>query len=180
MSVNHTGLPMEDVESVPANFDLEAWLSGARPPERAVTVYGRADLVATLEELEAEYDAARTTDRRLGGPADDLRRRIREVREELESSRLTIRVRSLDRDTQNEHVERFQSTEGITEADMAVVQIAAAAVAPRMTEEQAVRLMDRIGWGQFRSLADAVFRVSTDKTVTVPFSRAASEDTPES
>lgn len=160
-------------------FELDEWLAGARPPERAITVYGRADLVADLEALDADYEAARSAgDRRLGGPADDIRQRMRALRAEMESSRLTVRVRGLDRDTILGHAERFKDDED--EVAVSVAQVAAAAVSPRMSEDQARRLMERIGWGQFRSIADVVWETSTRKQVTVPFSRATSDDDPTS
>lgn len=171
---------MTDTTTEPADFDLEAWLAGARPPERSVTVYGRADLVADLEALDAAYEAARgaSTDRRLVGAGSDLARLIQEKRAEMEASRLTIRVRGLERETVREQAE--QATKDTTDEEVAVRQIAAAAVQPRMTEDQARRLLARIGWGQFRSISDAVWEASTNKQVTAPFSRAISETTTES
>lgn len=157
----------------PEDFDLEAWLAGARPPERSVTVYGRADLVADLEALEAEYDVARSTDRRLSGPAATIRTRIRQARAELEASRLTVRVAGLPRETLLEH----SKLADVTEVDLAVKQVSAGAVRPVMTEAQARALLDRIGWGQFRGIVDAVWEASTNKQVTAPFSRATSDDT---
>ena len=46
-------------------FDLDAWLTDAAPPQRSVTVYGRGDLIAKLEDLAAR--PAAPGDQRLGG-----------------------------------------------------------------------------------------------------------------
>lgn len=164
-------------ESAEDTFDFEAWLSGARPPERSVTVYGRADLVADLEALNAAYEAERegSTDRRLGGTGSGLAAQIRDLRAELESSRLTVRVRGLPR----EDILDMAKAKDATEVDLAVRQVAAGSVYPTMNEAAARTLLERIGWGQFRSIADAVWDASTNKQVTAPFSRAISDGTTE-
>ena len=38
-------------------FNLDDWISGARLPEKSVTVYGRADLVAEFYEVEQQIRA---------------------------------------------------------------------------------------------------------------------------
>lgn len=35
------------------DFDLDAWLNGARPSRRSITLYSRGDLIGRLEELAA-------------------------------------------------------------------------------------------------------------------------------
>src|SRR5689334_18996730 len=74
-------------------FDLDAWLTEARPPQRAVTVYGRGDLVSQLQELTTRRKASDGGEMRLAGhPLDS---QIARVRAELEESRRVFHVRGL-------------------------------------------------------------------------------------
>lgn len=46
------------VQTNPEDFDFPAWLEGVRPTRRGVRLYSRADIIARLEHIADEIDAA--------------------------------------------------------------------------------------------------------------------------
>lgn len=87
----------------PDDFDLDAWINGARATERSVEFFARGDLVATAEDLLRRYEAAvtavRPEDRGIGDDSPEaLLAEIERVNEELQASRTTWTVRALSPD----------------------------------------------------------------------------------
>jgi hypothetical protein len=80
-------------------FDLDAWIDDAKPPQRSITVYRRADLMSRLDELErdikladgAESSSADAGVRGLKAEWDKVARKIAE-------SAVTITVRAVTDD----------------------------------------------------------------------------------
>lgn len=81
------------------DFDFEGWLSAARRPERSVVVYGRADLLADIDQLEAELRAVVTIpdeDRAMGDASgSDIEKQIDALYEQMGASKMVIRVKGL-------------------------------------------------------------------------------------
>lgn len=181
-------------------FDIDAWLDEAAPPQRSVTVYGRADLVAQLEDLIADRDkAARAAstprpaahgpiDNRLGGDLiaeteDDetlraLDDEIAEMRRRIADSALTLHVRAVlnaERDALlEEHTSKAKvNGREVEEFDRDGYEhavFAAVLVDPVLTKEQAARLHRTIGEAQWASIARALEGASSE-TIDVPLSR---------
>jgi hypothetical protein len=164
--------PVED-------FDLDAWITDARLPERSVTVYGRADLVAEHTELEEQLrrvQRASLDDERLADPSVDLALRLAEAEERMQSSALTFRFRALLRDeTDAIDAAAPKDKDGEPDADYkAAAWLAASSISPKLTIEQAQAVRSKIGEAQFLSLWATAFSASNDRRVDVPFSPAAS------
>jgi hypothetical protein len=161
-------------------FDLDGWISGARLPEKSVTVYGRADLVGEYQELEIEFESARRNasgDERLGGTAElDIAQRMVDVQEQMQASALTFRFRALSKDeTKPIFDDAPKDKAGNADDDyVATHWVAAASVHPKITPEQAGQIRERIGQGQFGSLWDAAYSATTAKRIDIPFSYTAS------
>lgn len=89
---------MTEITNAP-DFDLDAWLDGAKRTERSVIVYGRADLLADIDLLEAEQRTLKSIpeeDRSMGGDdADELQRKIDDLNVQMNASKMVLRVRSL-------------------------------------------------------------------------------------
>lgn len=170
MSTNAFGMADE-----PAEFDLDAWIDGAKLPEKAVTVYGRADLVAEHYELtkqleDASTDEARGDERLSGSPGPRLARQIREVEDQMRSSALTFRFRAiLDAD-----VEAAKKAHPSNDDARAYFMLAQQVVHPQVAEEQWPKIRARIGEGQFEALLNAAAEASHQRQISVPFSLAAS------
>lgn len=165
--------------------EFDAWMSGARLPEKSVTVYGRADLVADLAELEEQLQAANQAvlvDERMNGgsSARAIAAKINAVQEEMKSSAMTFRFRSLPKATVKgiyADAPKVKDDDGEMTPDMdhvAVHWVAAACVSHNLTPAKVEQIQDRIGDGQFVGLWEAAFTASNEKRVSVPFSLAAS------
>ena len=161
------------------DFDLDAWIDGARLPERSVTVYGRADLVAEHQALEEErqrLERASIGDDRIAGPLYDVAAQVIEAEKRMQESALTIRFRALMRDEAKAITSAApKDSSGEPEADyLAAAWLAASSVSPKMTPDQVNAIRAKIGEGQFNSLWQAAWGVSNDRRPDVPFSFAAS------
>lgn len=163
----------------PDAFSIDAWITGARLPERTSTVYGRADLAADLEALESQLNAARSStasDDRLGSPTSPsaLARRILDLREEMSGSALAFRFRAIPKSAAAKITKDAPIVDGEPDADYVAREwVAAASVEPKLTPEQAQSVRDHIGEGQFATLWEAAWSATNDKRVSVPFSQAA-------
>lgn len=80
-------------------IDIDAWLDGAKRTERTVTVYGRADLFADIDLLEAEQRTLASIpegDRAMGGEdGSALQGQIDALIVQMDGSKLVLRVRAL-------------------------------------------------------------------------------------
>lgn len=156
-------------------FDLDAWIAGAKLPERIVTVYGRGDLVAEAEHLRTQVAGSRSEPRedgRLNGRVAALERELATLQDQFEASRLEIRVRALPLEEYRGAVAHLGKD--ATDEDATYAYFAAQVVSPRMTAEQVKLLRDRIGEGQWMALIEAANSVMTDRRLDVPFSSATS------
>ena len=170
------------------SFDIDAWLTDARPPQRAVTIYGRGDLVSQLQELEtvAAQAAAHAIpgDDRLGG--DPTHADAADLRAQLEASRLTIHVRGLIQEERTQLVTQCTPAAADGEAEPTVDgeqfwrrALVICAVQPTFTYEQADRLAGAIGSSQWLSVVDTIRRAE-DEPIDIPLSRIGLEITQDS
>jgi hypothetical protein len=161
------------------DLDLDAWIEDARLPEKSVTVYGRADLVAEHQRLVEELghlQRASLSDGRVNDPTVDVATEIKDVEARMEASALTFRFRALTRnESKTITTEAPKDKDGEPDADYtAAAWLAASSVSPKLTVGQASSVREKIGEGQFNSLWQAAWSVSNDRRVDVPLSPAAS------
>lgn len=166
-------------------FDVDAWLDEAATPTRAVKLYGRGDLVAKLQQAQAEHDldeaaAPVLVDDRLGGPGPSEEPAISAVlRGELEASARTFVVRGLLDGERLSVQAELQTAAGAKswtdelQVDLEPRLVALAAVEPKLTVAQAVRLRERVGQAQWDLLVAAVLEASREP-IDVPLSRLGS------
>lgn len=156
------------------DFNLDDWISGARLPEKSVTVYGRADLVAEFYELERQLQNAGKDavddDRLTGDPRKVLAQRMEALREQMQASALTFRFRAL---LDAEVEEAKKAHKGSDEA-LSFAMLSIQAVHPKVPAEKWPLIREKIGDGQFTALLEAAGSASYDRQVSVPFSLAAS------
>lgn len=179
--INAEGMFTPQVEPE-QGMDFKAWLSGARPPARTVQVYGRADLLADLDALDIELRAARESAQAgtlAGSPTRDVERRIQQARDELRASALSIRLRALTTDEMTQcEAAAAKAPDGETDSDDYLHRmVAASAIDPRLTVEDAAALHAAIGDGQFLALNDAIIQMAHMRQVRIPFSSTASAGT---
>jgi flagellar hook-length control protein FliK len=86
------------------NFD--EWLDGVQRTERSVTLYGRADLLADIDELEAQKRQAAAVPEEDRGYAESgagkLQEKIDSLYIELDQSKMVFRVSFIDDEEQKE------------------------------------------------------------------------------
>jgi hypothetical protein len=160
-------------------FDIDEWLTEAKPPQRAVVVYSRGDLLARLEELTK---APEEPGGRLGG--SPRRREIAALREEIEKSRRVIYVRGLLHSERQELLVEFKGRpedpdEDFDTAGYTYAAMARAAVRPTMTPEQARKLHAAVGEAKWAELFNAT-ELAALELIDVPLSRLGSENTEDS
>lgn len=165
--------------TAPDMFDLDAWITGARRPERVAKVFSRPDLAADLSLAQAELDAA--TDDRV---RTQLRKRVRAIRDELEGSAHTFRFRALSQD-QADEVDAQNPIPSKDKADDAALSkaanqrlfamLATQAIDPPMTTAQVTALYAAVGDVEFAPIIEAATSANSEATVDAPFWRATSQ-----
>lgn len=148
----------------PQDFDFDAWLEGAERPERAVTVYQKAGLIADLDRLEAQILAADDSEDAdgpsMGGGAGKLRAEYQKLAQQFHDSALTFVVQGRD---DAEKAELLKSNKDAVErGEFGYVVLADAILSPQVTPEQLKRLAAKIGEAQFNQLAIAYQKASTE------------------
>lgn len=118
-------------------FNLDNWLDGIQRTERSVTLYGRPDLLADIDVLEAQQRTASTIpeeDRAAGeSTGGKLQEQIDELYIALDASKLVFRVSFLDDEEQNAIVEGVK-------ADLKDAADKAAAAARKEARERCKRM----------------------------------------
>lgn len=182
----------------PAGFDVDAWISSAARPQRTVPLYGRADLIARLDQISADVAAIRRRtalageddERSLDDAPDgadalaDLEAEWDDLAAQFAASRLPVVVRGL---TELEEAAALKAA-GKARPDLAKAQnaewqefvglriVAAAIVSPDLSFEQLVAIHARIGGAAFAPLANTVRALTRTAPVVppTPFSKPSS------
>jgi hypothetical protein len=141
--------------TTPQEFDLDAWLDGADRPERSVTVYQRAGLIADLDRLAEQIRNA--DDDEIDGPSMAggvglLRAEYAKVAKQFHDSALTVRVRSVSQSEQSEI--RDRNTD-LDERALGKLVLSDALVSPKATPEQVGKLERILGDAQFSLIVGA-------------------------
>jgi hypothetical protein len=143
------------MSATPQDFDLDAWLDGADRPERSVTVYQRAGLIADLDRLAEQIRNA--DDDEIDGPSmaggvGQLRAEYAKVAKQFHDSALTVRVRSVSQSEQSEI--RDRNTD-LDERALGKLVLSDAFVSPKATPEQVGKLERILGDAQFSLIVGA-------------------------
>ena len=139
----------------PQDFDFDKWLDGADRPERSVTVYQKAGLIADLDALAERINAADEDEvdgPPMGGGVGKLRGEYAKLAQEFHDSALTIRVQSL---TAAEQSELGAANPELDAREIGAVVLAEAITSPKITPAQVKKLEKKLGPAQFKRIADA-------------------------
>ena len=146
------------MSATPKDFDFDAWLDDAERPERAVTVYQKAGLIAELDRLEAQIgnaDEDEVDGPSMGGGVGKLHAEYARVAKQFHDSALTINVQGHSDEEKRDILK--DNPEGVVYAVMAD-----AITAPKVTAEQVKRLEKKIGPAQFGLILAAYKSASED------------------
>lgn len=169
------GLPADD-------FDLEAWIGGAKLPERACTVYSRPDLVGQYEALDADLrrlqsrDDDESADERLGTKSEPQRiaAQMDAIRREMDASARVFKFRSLAPGELDEI--KDAAGKGAQPEELTFRVLATQCVQPAgITWEQFKTLYQALGDGYFNAtILQTANEAREANAVALPFSLAAS------
>ena len=162
--------------TTPQDFDIDAWLDGADRPERSVTVYQKASLIADLDALEVQIRNADEEDvdgPSMGGGVGALRAKYAEVAQRFHDSALTIRVQG------REAHERVKAAESVTDPALRGAAVLADAIqSPKFTPEQVARLAEKLGGAQFQLIVSR-FEEASDEIPAVSADFLPKRSTPD-
>jgi hypothetical protein len=136
-------------EVTPQDFDLDAWLEGADRPERAVTVYRNAGLIAEMDILEQQITNADEDDvdgPSMGGGAGKLRAQYAKLAQQFQASALTVRVHSL---TKDEQVKINEDNPDLKPGELGFHILSAALTSPKASPAQLQKMQETLGEAQF-------------------------------
>jgi hypothetical protein len=161
-------------------LSIEDLIGSAKPPVRSVTICMDQSMQAEHDELVERLDQVRRDNpAKMGDTAEghDLAVRIGEVEEAMQKHLQTFRLKGLSKGALNVLYKRFPSKDKQQVWDAEAgghALVAAAALDPEMTEEQAERLIDALSQGQASLLVGTAWLASTGSSA-VPLSARASE-----
>jgi hypothetical protein len=161
--------------------DINEILGQIRLPERVYPLCLRADLRGRWEELnrrlrQAEIESA---DSLAGGSNGDLAEQVRALETEMADHTVHIRLRALRSKTWSDLVAKHPPRKGVDDGatngeTFGIAVLAACAVDPIMSEDQAGQLVDAMTNGQWSDLQTILANLNNG-SVEVPKSRLASE-----
>jgi hypothetical protein len=166
-------------------LNIDEIIAQAQRPEKTIALCLRGDLQARWEDLERQLNAIdrdSSDSDTLGGDsrAADLSAQMADVENEMKAHEVVFKFRGLSSKQYSDVLAQYtdedkksETNDGIDWKSWPTALIAACAVDPVMTVEQAERLADTITHKQWDSLFACAFAVNrTD--VSVPFSLSAS------
>ncbi|ERI39189.1 hypothetical protein M707_02750 [Arthrobacter sp. AK-YN10] len=154
------------MSTTPQDFDLDAWLDGADRPQRSVTVYQKAGLIADLDALAERIELAEAEEEvdgpSMGGGAQKLRAEYAALAQQFHDSALTVRVQGHSDDERDELRSANPKLGG---GEMGRLILADALVSPKFTAEQVARFEKVIGPAQFAAVLGAYRRACSEVPV---------------
>jgi hypothetical protein len=163
--------------------DIEEILAGAKLPERTVPLCLRGDLQAEFEDLERKLAAAEAADdgTLAGNPAArEIAELMETLRAQMREHERVFRLRAIDAKAYSnliaEHPptdEQRQQGQDTNWQTFPAALIAACAIDPEMTVEQAEQLSGTVAYSQWDALFAAAYALNR-RAVDIPFSVTAS------
>ena len=150
------------MSETPQDFDFDAWLDDAERPERAVTVYQRAGLIADLDRLAERIENADDDEvdgPSVGGGVGKLRAEYAKLAQQFHDSALTFRIAGHDEEQKREFA---KANPDAKPTELGRLVLADAIRSPKVTAEQLKRLAEKIGEVQFSKILVAYHQASTE------------------
>lgn len=154
------------MSTTPQDFDLDAWLDGADRPQRSVTVYQKAGLIADLDALAERIEHAEAEEEvdgpSMGGGAQKLRAEYAALAQQFHDSALVIRVKGHSEDEKDEIKAAHPD---VNAADQGRIILADAVVSPKFSVAQVKKLERVIGPAQFAAVLGAYYKACREVPV---------------
>jgi len=137
------------MSATPQDFDFDKWLDDAERPERAVTVYQKAGLIAELDRLAEQINNADEDEvdgPSMGGGAGKLRAEYAKLAKQFHDSALIVTVGGRSDDEKREFA---AANLDVKPEDMGYAILADAISSPKVTPAQLKRFEKKVGPAQF-------------------------------
>lgn len=143
------------------DFNLDNWLDGIQRTERSVTLYARSDLLADIDELEAQQRQSAEIPEEDRSMSDSggakIQQKIDALYLALDASKLVFRVSFLD-DTEQNAIQESVKAELKDEADKA-------AAAARKEAREKCRRMEITQANDINNIARSMASAAADKVI---------------
>lgn len=153
-------------------MNIDDILDEVQLPQATATISLRTDLVAEWEKLRDEFKTAPADAPSLGEvpPRTAIAQRLEALREELAKHQVTFTFEALSAPEYSKLLERHPGKKGenLNEETFIPALIARCCVDPKMTDEQAGKLIGKLSTGQVRELYAAAISVNQN-VVDIPF-----------
>lgn len=164
-------------------IDVKKLIANAKRPERTVVVNLRGDLIAQVQDLEAELSALQqnSTVRLAEDPAAvELAKQIHELEKQADESKLTLRFQALSGPDWRRAIAAHpptdeQKEEGYISDSNAVAAavLGDSLLEPDLDDDDLQALQEALTEGQWTMIVNTIFQLNGGDN-TVPFSRIAS------
>lgn len=163
---------------------LKDLLKQATLPERIVSIVMDRGLVAEFQALEDDLqraNEAKLSDRRKGGEAAAISRKIEDVREKMRASTVTFKLRGMRgsdwRAMKAKHPAKKDGSQvdqilGADTEGLFNEAVRASIVEPEIDDEDWSNLLEVLTDGEWESFTNTVYSMNEEGTV-IPFSQAA-------
>jgi hypothetical protein len=146
-------------EVTPQEFDVDAWIDAAERPERGVTLFQKASLLADMDLLAEKIEhaeAAEDLEPALTevGESRRLRAKYAKIAQEFHESGVEFRVRAVD-----DHEKRALrlANPDLDASEFGYLVFSEAIVSPRLTPAQVKKLETNLGETQFGFIAQKFY-----------------------
>ncbi len=153
-------------------MNIDDVLDQVQLPQATATISLRADLVAEWEKLRDEFSAAPAAGTSLAdaSPRAELAQKLEALREELAKHQVTFTFQALSGPAYSKLLEKHPGKHGenVDEEALIPALIAHCCIDPKMTSDQAGKLVGKLSTGQIRELYAAAVAVNQN-VVDIPF-----------
>lgn len=166
-SIGETSVKTQTEDALDATtFDVAAWVAGVKPVRRATTVYGRVDLLADMDLLHEQINAAKIEEDY--ARVTELRRKCEKVAETIQASAVDIVVEGWGADRLKQFHDQLKEVD-VEREDAYLMQIAAQIVEPVGFTADLVRQLFEVSPQQGNQIFGIVSQANNAKVdVSVP------------
>lgn len=160
-----------DGATEPEQFDLASWIAGFQPTRKACVLYGRTDLMATIDRLNEEASLPNIPE----GRKREILAEAERALDTLKESGVEFVVQTMDVHRQKQLLEELghKKGEAVTH-EMECAFIAAHVIEPEGVTGKDVEAMYAASSQQVEKLSRCIRKVDTvEPTITAPFSSAS-------
>lgn len=155
----------------PTGFDLASWIAGFQPTRKACILYGRTDLMATIDRLNEEASLPGLSERRKQEILAEAERALATLKE----SGVEFVVQTMDVHRQKALLDELgHEKDGTITHEMECAFIAAHIVEPEGVAGRDIETLYAASSQQVEKLSRCIRKVDTvEPTITAPFSSAS-------